>query len=510
MKGNHFRLFLTVCLLTASCLWAEQPKKEESASSKNACPIPSEEMVETVHEAVIDGQKIAYKAVAGNLLIKDNNCNPKASIFFISYTKEGVENKAERPITFCFNGGPGSSSVWLHLGTFGPKRVKLTDQGEAVFPYQLMENEYSILDLTDLVFIDPVSTGYSHAIPHEEAKNFHGLEEDIKAVSEFVRLYITRFNRWESPKFLAGESYGTTRAVGVAGYLQTNYIPINGLVLVSSVLNFQTIDCCVGNDLPYLLFVPSYTAAAWYHKKLSPELQNNFYEALRLSKEFVNREYVHALFQGDLLTPQERKRIISKLAYFTGLSPDYIEKSDLRIDNLKFGQELLRDQKIAIGRFDGRLSGFEIDPLSEYLGYDPSFSAISGAFTAAMNQYLRNDLRYERDVSYKILTNVQPWNYGGGADNQYVNVATTLRETMIKNPHLTVFVANGYFDLATPFFATEYTFNHLGFHPNLLKRVKMDYYEAGHTMYIHYPSLVKLKEDLRRYYMNSLREEKKS
>ncbi|CUI17449.1 carboxypeptidase family protein [Candidatus Protochlamydia naegleriophila] len=496
-------------LLSCLSLWlmpltgAEEKKAETKVETESKCAV-QEVFSETAHEVVVDGKSISYKAIAGTLLLKDDKCDPKASLFFISYTKDGVDDLSQRPVTFCFNGGPGSSSVWLHMGTFGPKRVALTDNGDALPPYHLVDNEFSILDVTDLVFIDPVSTGYSRAIPADTAKDYHGVEEDIKSVAEFIRLYITRYNRWESPKFIAGESYGTTRAAGLAGYLHDQYyVNVNGLVLVSSVLNFQSIDFSVGNDLSYLLFLPSYTATAWYHKKLPADLQNaSLDEVLKQARDFVTDDYSTALFKGDLLTSEQRKNMVQKLARFTGLTPDYIERSNLRIDMMRYAKELLRTQRRTVGRFDSRFQGIDIDAVGEYFEYDPSADAIFGAFTATFNHYVRTDLKWEKDTHYKILTNVQPWKYGNG--NQYLNVAENLRSVMTKNPYMRVFVANGYYDLATPFFATEYTFNHLGLDPSFPGHVTMTYYDAGHMMYIYRPALIQLKRDLAQYYLKTL------
>lgn len=488
-----FLTFLAL-LLISSISFAEE--------EKNKCN-DKEEFYETTHQLKINGKTIDYKATVGNILLKDDKCDPKASLFFISYTKEGVSNPIDRPITFCFNGGPGSSSVWLHLGVFGPKRVFLNENGDALPPYHLVDNEYSLLDETDLVFIDPVSTGYSRAIPPEDAKNYHGVDEDIKSIAEFIRIYLTRYHRWDSPKFIAGESYGTTRAAGLAGHLHDElFIYTNGIILISSVLNFQSIEFSSGNDLPYLLFLPSYTATAWYHQKLSPELQANFVETLQASRDFVINDYSTALFKGDLLSPQDKIRMTNQIAKFTGLSPQYVERSNLRIDIMRFTKELLRDQKRTVGRFDGRFKGIDSDSVGERIEYDPSAEAIFGAFTSTLNHYLTTDLKWPKESDYKILINVRPWKYG--AENQYLNVADTLRDVMTKNNHLRVFVGNGYYDLATPFFATEYTFNHLGLDPTLLNHVTMKNYEGGHMMYIFHPTLVKLKQDLSTFFSNTL------
>lgn len=505
--------FLLGILLPMGAIAQEKDKGDDKRSEvefdKAACLNAKEEFSETVHEVIINGKPVVYKATAGNLLLKDDvKCEPQASMFFISYTKEGVEDLSERPITFCFNGGPGSSSIWLHLGVFGPKRVELTEQGDAIPPFRLINNEFSILDETDLVFIDPVSTGYSRAIPPSEAKRFHGVEEDVKSIAEFIRLYLTRFNRWGSPKFVAGESYGTTRAASLAGYLhEHSYLALNGIILVSSVLDFQSINFTVGNDLPYLAFLPSYTAAAWYHKKLDPELQSNLDNTLQKVRKFVIEEYSLALFKGNSLGNEDKQYITEQLSRFTGLSPEYIARNNLRIDMMRFAKELLRGQKKTIGRFDSRFQGIDADTAGEVIEYDPSADAIMGAFTAMLNAYIHTDLKWNKDTHYRILANVHPWDYSAVASNQYFNVSDVLRSVMTKNPYLRVFVANGYYDLATPFFATEYTFNHLNLDPSFYSHVMMKYYDAGHMMYIHYPSLVKMKEDLSHYYRSTLQKQ---
>jgi carboxypeptidase C (cathepsin A) len=371
-------------------------------------------------------------------------------------------------------------------------------------PYRLIENKYSILDETDLIFIDPVSTGYSRAAPEENPKQFHGVEEDVQSVGEFIRLYITRFKRWSSPKFLIGESYGTTRAAGLSGYLQDRHgIYLNGIMLVSAILNFQTAVFNVGNDLPFILFLPSYTATAWYHNRLSPKLQNDLQQTLKEVENFAVNEYTLALMKGSAIPQNEYSRIVEKLAQYTGLSHEYIRQTDLRIIIYRYVKELLREENRTVGRLDSRFTGIDRDAAGEYFDYDPSYTSIQGAYTATMNNYVRRDLKFESDLPYEILTSrVFPWNYGA-YENRYVNVAETLREAMTKNPFLKVFIANGYYDLATPYFATVYTVNHLGLEPSLQENISMEYYEAGHMMYIHEPSLKKLKADLDRFIESS-------
>jgi carboxypeptidase C (cathepsin A) len=482
-------------------------KDQKDKKGKTAPPKPKEKVSKSKHTVVIDGQEIAYTATAGTLILKDEEDKPKASLFYVAYTRDGVEDVAQRPITFSFNGGPGSSSVWMHLGVVGPRRVLMDPEGGQLQPpFKLVNNEYSLLDVTDLVFIDPVSTGYSRAVQGEEAKQFHGVEQDIKSVGEFIRLYTTRAKRWASPKFLIGESYGTTRAAGLSGHLQNEIgMYLNGIMLVSSVLNFQSILFNLGNDLPYIVFLPTYAAAAWFHRRLPDDLQKQDLRAvLDEVKAFAEREYALALMQGARLPDEERQRIVTQLARYSGLSETYIEQTNLRINIHRFVKELLRDERRTIGRFDARFKGIDRDAAGEHHEYDPSYAIILGAYTAMLNDYVRSELHFKSDSPYEILTgNVHPWDYSK-FQNQYVNVAETLRGAMTENPFLKVFVGNGYYDLATPFFATEYTFDHLELDPSLQDHVTMGYYEAGHMMYLHQPSLAKLKADLASFLVAAL------
>jgi carboxypeptidase C (cathepsin A) len=462
--------------------------------------VSKEESVISLHSVTIDGADIAYQTTVGTQLLTDTQGNAKASIFYVAYTKEDSGHIRNRPITFCFNGGPGSASVWLHLGVLGPKRVDMDEEGKIVkHPYQLVDNAYSILDITDLVFIDPVSTGFSRAVPGEDAKQFHGVEKDIQSVAEFIRLYITRNERWESPKFLAGESYGTTRASGLAQELHDNHhLYLDGLMLISSVLNFQTIHFASGNDLPYILFLPSYTATALYHHKLDSDLQEDEKKTLAEVENFACGEYAEALMHGDNLEQEKRDLVLNKLARYTGLSRDYIDRSNLRVPIFRFAKELLRSERRTVGRFDSRLQGIDSDLCDDVFAFDPSFQNIVGAFTATFNQYIRSDLKWKRDEEYTVIADVQPWDYGL-ATNQFLDVGDKLCDVMSKNTMLEVFVASGYMDLATPYFATAYTFSHLGLDPSLRGHVTIQNYEGGHMMYLYHPSLVKLKADLSRF-----------
>jgi len=490
---------------------SDQDTAPNGKSAEERQPPPADQLVETRHTLVIGGQEIKYTVTTGTLVLKEEaekkgekageaeGEKPKASVFFIAYTRDDVEDKSKRPVTFSFNGGPGSSSVWLHLGVLGPRRVWMDDIGNLPPPpYRLVDNEHSLLDVTDLVFIDPVSTGYSRPVPGEKAKEFHGFKKDIESVGDFIRLYAARYQRWTSPKFLIGESYGTTRAAGLSGYLQDRHgMYLNGIMLVSSILNFQTGYFDFGNDLPCLLFLPTYTATAWYHQRLAPELQKDLRAALKEAEAFALGEYALALLKGAALTAEARTRLVEKLARYTGLTPDYIERANLRIEIMRFTKELLRSERRTVGRLDSRFKGMDRDAVGENFEYDPSLANITGPYTAAFNDYVRGELKFESDLPYEVLSfkvNEQ-WSFSDH-QNQYVNVAETLRKAMTINPYLKVFVANGYYDLATPYFAAEYTFNHLGLDASLQANVSMGYYEAGHMMYIHLPSLAQLKQDL--------------
>jgi carboxypeptidase C (cathepsin A) len=487
-----------------------EDQAKQSEKNGEGATIHKDVLVETKHTFTIGGRAIPYTVTAGTIILKEEaekkgdkageseGEKPKAAMFFIAYTRDDVADRNARPLTFSFNGGPGSSSVWLHLGVLGPRRVLMDEVGNALPPpYRLVENEYSLLDTTDLVFIDPVSTGYSRVVSGEKAGAFHGFKKDIESVGDFIRLYTTRYRRWSSPKFLIGESYGTTRAAGLAGYLQERHgMYLNGIMLVSTILNFQTARFGPGNDLPYILFLPTYTATAWYHRRLAPELQKDLRATLAEVEAFAAEEYALALMRGAQLPAEARARVVQRLARYTGLSADYVERTNLRIDIHRFVKELLRDQRRTVGRLDSRFTGIDRDAVGEHHEYDPSLSIIMGPYTSTFNDYVRGDLQYESDLPYEVLTwRVHPWSYAEH-ENQYVNVGETLRKAMTINPHLKVHVASGYYDLATPYFASDYTFSHLDLDPELQPNISTSYYEAGHMMYTHLPSLQQLKREL--------------
>lgn len=475
---------------------------------------PADTLSVTRHSIIIGGQTIPYTVTTGTLVLKEEaekdgdkageseGEKPRAALFFIAYTRDDVADLNTRPITFSFNGGPGSSSVWLHLGALGPRRVLTDEAGNLPQPpYRLIDNEFSLLDHTDLVFIDPVSTGYSRVVPGEKAKPFHGFKKDIESVGDFIRLYVSRYGRWTSPKFLIGESYGTTRAGGLSGYLQERHgMYLNGIMLVSAILNFLTAEFDPGNDLPYLMFLPTYTATAWYHKRLPADMQQRpLRSVLDEVEAFALGAYALALIKGAALPADERATMVQQLARYTGLTPEYIDRADLRINDNRFVKELLRDQRRTVGRLDSRFLGYDRDAVGEHSEYDPSYATILGPYTATFNAYVRGELKFESDLPYEILTGrVQPWSYSD-FEGKYVEVVDTLRRAMSNNPWLKLFVANGYYDFATPYFATLYTFNHLGIDRSLQPNIVMAFYEAGHMMYIHQPSLQQFKADLVRF-----------
>jgi carboxypeptidase C (cathepsin A) len=479
-----------------------ETKEPCTTKTEDKKPEPEEKTSITEHKITIKDKELAYTVTAGTLILKDEDEKdgekPKASLFYVAYKLNNGLSVSERPITFSFNGGPGSSSVWMHLGLLGPKRVLLDDEGMPFPPpYKLIPNDYTLLDKTDLVFIDPVSTGFSRPVPGEKAADFHNVKKDIESVGDFIQRFTTRNKRWASPKFLIGESYGTTRAAGLAGYLQERHgMYLNGIMLISSILNFGTARFDVGNDLPFILFLPTYTATAWYHHKLTADLQSDLKKALSESEDFASNEYTLALMKGSALTLKERKTIISKLSRLTGLSPDYIDRTDLRINIHRFCKELRRDEGLVVGRLDSRYTGKDRDNAGELYERDPSYSATLGPYTAMLNDYLGSELGFESGLTYEILTSLfKTWKYEDW-QNQYLNVGETLREGFMLNPAMKVFIANGYFDLATPYFATEYTINHLGLPAEFIEKITASYFKAGHMMYLHLPSLSKLKQDL--------------
>jgi carboxypeptidase C (cathepsin A) len=482
----------------------KEPAKAAGKESKEKPKEPEEKQVQSEHSLTIGGHEIKYNATAGTILLRDEEEKATASIFYIAYTRSDMA-PASRPVTFSFNGGPGASSVWMHLGLLGPRRVHLGEDGSALPPpYRLVDNEFSLLDDSDLVFIDPVSTGYSRAIPPKDANKFHGLHEDAASVAEFIRLYVTRNKRWSSPKFIIGESYGTTRAAALSGELSERLkMNVNGIMLVSTVLNFETLDFNAGNDLPYILYLPSYSTTAWFHKKLPADLaQRSLAEVYSLAETFAAGEYSAALFSGSSLAPAARRKVVEQYARLTGLTTNYVERANLRVPLGRFASELLADQNRVIGRYDSRYVGYIRDRLANRMEQDPSYEAVASAFASTFNNYVRTELKYETDLTYEVLTSVGPWNWD--QSNGYVDVAETLANAITHNPFLRIHVSSGYYDLATPLFATRYTFDHLNVDPTLLKNLSLDTYTAGHMMYLNLADLKKSKADLAHFISSAI------
>jgi carboxypeptidase C (cathepsin A) len=518
MKNTRHLLWLLCLAFTLATAQEQSKEKDKDADKKAAAPEKEKETEKepvlsvTEHELTIGGKIIKYRATAGYMLMKDaKNEKAKANIFFIAYTKldtdaEKVE-PAKRAVTFSFNGGPGSASIWLHMGAIGPKRVVMTEKGESLPPpYRMMDNDATWLDATDLVFIDPVSTGYSRAAKDEDPHQFHGFTEDIASVGDFIRLWTTRNQRWASPKFLVGESYGTTRASGLSDYLQERYgLYLNGITLISSIMNFQTARFTQGNDLPYQLFLPTYTAAAWYHKKLGGALATaDLRTAVKAAEKFVQDKYAPALMLGDALPAKDKAALAKELAALTGLPEAAITQRNLRVDIFTFTRELLADQNRSVGRYDSRLTGIRYQPGTEQPDFDPSYEAVYGSYTACFNDYVRRELKYENDLPYNALTgDVRPWNYSN-VQNEYLNTSELLHRAMSRNTNLHVWIANGYYDLATPFFATDYTVRQMGLDPTVRGNISLTFYEGGHMMYMVPAELAKLKADATRFYADTL------
>ncbi len=499
--------FLLCLLLMLSSLCLAQrptappitPTAQPATPSAPPVLMTDEPPVVTKHELKLADKTLKYTVTTGKLPIKNQvSGETEAQLFFMAYTLDDAPDKAKRPLTFSFNGGPGSASVWLHLGALGPKRVKMKDDGMMPAPpYELVPNEYTWLDATDLVFIDPVGTGYSRAARPELAAKFLSLNGDLDSVGEFIRLYLSRNERWLSPLFMVGESYGTTRAAGLAGYLFERGIAFNGVMLISTIMNFQTARFADGNDLPLQLILPSYTATAWYHKKLPADLQRKpLREVLNEAERWATNEYNVALAKGDKLAGADRQKVIDQMARYTGLSKTFIENNHLRVDLSKFNKELLRDQKRSTGRLDSRFTGIDARPAGDSPDFDPSMTAIRPPYTAAMNQYVRSELGYKSDATYYILGGgfTSPWNMN--AENTYADTSIALRSAFNKNPFMKLFVAYGYYDMATPYFAAEYTFDHMNLDASHKANIKSAYYEAGHMMYIDVKSLAALKKDV--------------
>ncbi|MCA9537233.1 MAG: hypothetical protein KC620_00010 [Myxococcales bacterium] len=480
--------------------------KDTEAKKDAPRPTPAERTAVTYHETTIGGRRLRYTATAGTMHLKTSDGEPRASVFYVALTLDGVEDAAKRPLTFAFNGGPGSSAVWLQLGAFGPRRVDLPDTVDPPPPpYRLVDNAFGLLDQTDLVFIDPVETGFSKPVGETKGEAFLSVKSDVDSIAEFVRRYLSRNHRWNSPRFLAGESYGTTRAAALAMTLQEQGVVLNGLVLLSLALDFQTFIFEVGNELPYVLYLPSYAAVAWYHDRL-PEKPADLHAFLAEVRRFAIETYAPALLRGSALDAETKRTIAGQLARYTGLDATEIEQLDLRIEYMRFAKTLLRRPGWSVGRLDARYVGLDDDFDHRRAQRDPSFDAPLGPYAALINDYLRRVLGFENDGEYEVINLVanETWDWSDKVRMGYVNTGEHLRRAMIANPHLKVVVLNGLFDLATPFFASEYTADHLGVDPARRANITLRYYEAGHMMYFHPPSLKQMRDDLVVFYTQAM------
>jgi carboxypeptidase C (cathepsin A) len=482
---------------------AEQHKDKDA--DKEATPLPPEKPVATHHELALGGKTLKYTATAGTLIIRDEDDKPYGSIFYVAYTLDGVDAQ-KRPVSFLYNGGPGSASLWLHMGSFSPVRI-VTDSPNPTTgpPFKLVPNEYSLLDKSDLVFIDAPLTGYSRAVGKATAKDFTGVDQDLRAFDRFIQRYLNVNQRWNSPKFLIGESYGTTRSAALADMLSNDGVQLNGVVLISSILNYGV--RAGGYDTVYISNLPSYAAAAWYFNKI-PNKPADLAAWVEQARVFASGPYAQALFAGHNLPAAQLDAVAKEVSRLTGLSVDYVKEANLRISPTRFRKEVLRDDRRTLGRYDMRFEGVDVDAAGEAPSYDASDTGIMGAFIAALHDYLERELKYESTDAYRPSANsIGQWDWkhkptsggpgmGPGSEQAQPWVAADLASAMRKNPHLKVFSANGYFDLATPFFATEYDLAHMGLDPALRGNVQFGYYPSGHMIYLNIDALHQLKDDL--------------
>ena len=481
--------------------------------SADTIPVPAAIKSVTRHSINIGGKTINYTATAGALILRNDKDEPVALYGYTAYTKDGEANATKRPVTFSFNGGPGSSSMWLHLGIMGPRRVVVNDPYDnPAPPYKIEDNGNSVLDVTDIVMIDPVGTGLSRAVGKAKNKDFWGVDQDIKSVSQFIKQYTNDNDRWNSPKYLLGESYGTMRSAGVADYLQENLgITLNGIIMVSVVLDLRTLTFQQGDDISYIMHLPTYAATAWYHNKIAnkPASLDAFLKEVRI---FAGGEYAAALQKGDQLGDAEKANVLNKLSAYTGLGKEYLSKANLRVTEPQFTQELLREDHLTVGRLDSRYKGINQDLLSEYSSFDPQSSAISPAYIASFMHYYYGELKVDKANSYHTSaysTEGFDWDWkhsknGGAGDPVTPNTGVDLAQAMSRNPNLKVLVLNGYYDLATPFYGTEFTFDHMGLEKKLKQNVIFKYYEAGHMMYILPASAMAFKKDVADFIADTL------
>jgi carboxypeptidase C (cathepsin A) len=477
------------------------PAAEPSSRVETAGPA-EEKISRTPHTMRLDGREIKYTATTGTLPIRLDGGQIVARMFFVAYTKDGEDVKT-RPLSFLYNGGPGAATIWLHMGSFAPRHVEMAPEGfQPAPPYHLVDNENTLLDVTDMVFVDAIDTGYSRVMPGVNNQQFHGQTGDLRAFGEFTNEYLKTYSRWPSPKYLIGESYGTIRSAGLSQEIQERHgIELNGIVLVSSLLSYQTLSPSPQNDVAYAANIETFTADAWYHKKLPTDLQNlPLKQAVDQSRTFAWGDYMLALTKGNTLTDAERTAMAQKLARFTGLSTQFILNTNLRVTAERFRKELLRDKRLTIGRLDGRFTAIDRDAAGDRDEFDISNSALQGPYTAMFQDYVKNELKWESDLHYPTSGNVRPWTYD---QNRYMDMTDALRSAMTHNPFLNVFVAIGYYDMATIMGGAEFNFTHLAYDKQVVDRVSYGYYEAGHMIYIRPSEHKKLKADIAKFIQGS-------
>jgi carboxypeptidase C (cathepsin A) len=479
-------------------IFAVNDANENKAAATKAVQSARKELSAKQHTLELPSGKIQYKSIAGFLPVLNELNKTEGYMFFTAYFKI-PENSANRPIVFAFNGGPGSSSVWLHMGCLGPKRIVLENDAN-VSPYALRENQYSWLDIADIVLIDPIGTGFSFAADPNEENSFFEVKKDVSSVASFIRMFLTKYQKWGCPKYLVGESYGTLRAIGLLDYLPETYgIQIDGVVLISSALNFETISLSGSSDLPYSLYLPTYAAAAFYHKKLNKDLQNNFEKTIEQARQWANNEYIVLLAKGDLLTDKEKNELSQNIQRYTGLSPEFIKNNNYRIDVFSFITELLKDKGLQLGLMDSRITGLAVPPNSNYYD-DHSFTILKTIYVTGFNEYLAKDLDFNSVLPYKSLsmTANRKWQWGS-AEKGFVDFTDDLVKAVIRNPKLKIFAAMGYYDLTTPFATQEYTIDHLGMTEKQRQNIRYYHYFSGHQVYANEDNLAKFKNDITKF-----------
>ena len=487
------KIFLTLSLsLTLSLVM----------SQKAPLNLPDAEVATSHQQVEIDGKTIQLVAQAGTYKLRDEENKPLALFGYTSYIKEGA--KSTRPIVFAFNGGPGSSSFWLHMGVLGPKRIAVNDpEYTPAAPYQIVNNNYSILDVADLVMIDPVGTGLSVPLGAHTFDEFWGVDQDIRSISLFITQYLIEQGRMNSPKFLLGESYGTFRNAGIMDHLLNQGIAMNGVIMVSAVFDLRTLIFPPDDDLPYLMHFPTYAASAWYHNQI-PDKEPNLEKFIDEIRSFTENSYAPALFKGDRISPEQKNTVAGQLAKYTGLSKDYWLKSNLKVTGSEYFAEALRSKGLVIGRLDSRYTGINQDLISQFGSHDPQSAAISPAYITGFLDYFHNTLGVRKDLQYTVTAGRREgfewdWHHKGNQrwnTQAAINTAPDMARALSRDPNMKVLILNGYYDIATVFYGVEYTIDHLGLTPEIRDNIIMKYYEAGHMMYTHHPSLIKFKEDV--------------